>query len=127
MLVQEGRNSAQCTKGCFTIYGDKETVLKEATTHSRKTGHKVNMVLGTDRDAITRMRHTSCPNCGKSWDLHLPNGECPESSEYETRACVEQFSKAVEQVPILNVKDIGQAADFMQELLDEKIKGMGRC
>lgn len=114
MLVQEHRNIAQCAEGCFTIYGDKETVLRDATTHSRLTGHKVNVVLGSEKDTIARMRDTSCPNCGKGWDVHEKD-KCPALNvEGETRDIIAKFSGLFK---VLDVEHIVSASETLEELV----------
>lgn len=118
MLVQEHRNIAQCTEpGCrYNIYGDKNTVLRDATTHSRVTGHKVNVVLGSEKDSIARMRDTSCPNCGKGWDLHEKD-TCPARNvEGETRDIVNKFKGLFQ---VLDVDKLVDASETLDELIAE--------
>lgn len=64
-------------KGCKRVC--RETVTKNpivcagcAEPFENEKG--VRMVT----DVIENMRDTSCPNCGMSWDVHMPNGDCLE-------------------------------------------------
>lgn len=129
MLIQENKNIAQCTEGCFTIEGDRETILKDATNHSRMTGHKVNVVLGTEKHDIERMRYTSCPNCGKSWDMHDPKhpDTCPaQNLEADTREAVEEIRDTLDFVPLCvgNIEGVAQA---LENIIARKSIAGGKC